>query len=139
MHTLLPAAQLGDPTPDEASLMEAMLDQYPLSSTQIKKAQEQAFKWINTLRSSPTHFLALETLMQEYPITSEEGLALMQLAESVLRVPDAETLDQLIADKLHNHPWINHTDASHPLIGRTSGWGAWLAGKIVALPPKTPF
>ena len=56
--------------------------------------------WVAGVRDKPAPFWALESLMREYPITSQEGLALMRLAEALLRVPDAETAIALTADQL---------------------------------------
>ncbi len=59
-----------------------------------------ATPWVQAVRSNPPPFWALESLLQEYPISSAEGLALMRLAEALLRVPDAETAIALTADQL---------------------------------------
>jgi RHH-type transcriptional regulator, proline utilization regulon repressor / proline dehydrogenase / delta 1-pyrroline-5-carboxylate dehydrogenase len=56
--------------------------------------------WVQAVRKQPPPFWAMESLLQEYPISSAEGLALMRLAEALLRVPDAETAIALTADQL---------------------------------------
>ena len=56
--------------------------------------------WVRAMRDKPAPFWALESLLREYPISSAEGLALMRLAEALLRVPDAETAVALTADQL---------------------------------------
>ncbi len=63
-------------------------------------AARVAAPWVHAVRSNPPPFWALESLLQEYPISSAEGLALMRLAEALLRVPDAETAIALTADQL---------------------------------------
>ncbi|MDD5333222.1 MAG: L-glutamate gamma-semialdehyde dehydrogenase [Rhodoferax sp.] len=63
-------------------------------------AARVATPWVQAVRSNPPPFWALESLLQEYPISSAEGLALMRLAEALLRVPDAETAIALTADQL---------------------------------------
>ena len=60
----------------------------------------QATPWVQAVREKPAPFWALESLLREYPISSNEGLALMRLAEALLRVPDAETAIALTADQL---------------------------------------
>jgi RHH-type proline utilization regulon transcriptional repressor/proline dehydrogenase/delta 1-pyrroline-5-carboxylate dehydrogenase len=60
----------------------------------------KALPWIQTVRDNPPPFWAMESLLKEYPISSAEGLALMRLAEALLRVPDAETAIALTADQL---------------------------------------
>jgi len=59
-----------------------------------------AAPWVQAVRDNPPPFWAMESLLKEYPISSNEGLALMRLAEALLRVPDAETAIALTADQL---------------------------------------
>ncbi len=63
-------------------------------------AVETARPWVHAVRSNPPPFWAMESLLKEYPISSAEGLALMRLAEALLRVPDAQTAIELTADQL---------------------------------------
>ena len=63
-------------------------------------AAQAATPWVNAVRKNPPPFWAMESLLKEYPISSAEGLALMRLAEALLRVPDAETAIALTADQL---------------------------------------
>ncbi len=61
---------------------------------------QTAQPWVTAVRDNPPPFWAMETLLKEYPLSSNEGLALMRLAEALLRVPDAETAIALTADQL---------------------------------------
>ena len=63
-------------------------------------AAQVATPWVQTVREHPAPFWAMESLLQEYPISSAEGLALMRLAEALLRVPDMDTAIALTADQL---------------------------------------
>jgi len=63
-------------------------------------AAKAATPWVQSVRDNPPPFWAMESLLREYPISSAEGLALMRLAEALLRVPDAETAIALTADQL---------------------------------------
>src|SRR5687768_8269506 len=63
-------------------------------------AAQVAQPWVHAVRKHPPPFWAMESLLKEYPISSAEGLALMRLAEALLRVPDAETAIALTADQL---------------------------------------
>jgi RHH-type proline utilization regulon transcriptional repressor/proline dehydrogenase/delta 1-pyrroline-5-carboxylate dehydrogenase len=63
-------------------------------------AAHAARPWVQAVRKNPPPFWAMESLLKEYPISSAEGLALMRLAEALLRVPDAETAIALTADQL---------------------------------------
>lgn len=78
-------------------------------------AADVARPWIDAVRAQPAPFWALESLLQEFPISSQEGLALMRLAEALLRVPDADTAIALTADQLGR---ADFSDASESALGR---------------------
>ncbi len=65
-----------------------------------RAVQQAARPWVQAARDNPPPFWAMETLLKEYPLSSSEGLALMRLAEALLRVPDAQTAIALTADQL---------------------------------------
>lgn len=75
----------------------------------------------------------LDVFMQEFSLSSKEGVALMCLAESLLRVPDAETADDLIAEKVLSGDWQDHIGQSDSLFVNASTWGLMLTGKMVRL------
>lgn len=74
--------------------------------------------WVEAVRREPAPFWALESLLAEYPISSDEGLALMRLAEALLRVPDRETAIALTADQLSRAQFESHR--GHGLAGISS-------------------
>jgi RHH-type proline utilization regulon transcriptional repressor/proline dehydrogenase/delta 1-pyrroline-5-carboxylate dehydrogenase len=76
---------------------------------------------------------ALDAFMQEYDLSSEEGVVLMCLAEALLRIPDTETAEALIADKLSAADWESHLGRSHSVFVNASTWGLMLTGKLVRL------
>ena len=73
-------------------------------------AAKVAAPWVQAVRQNPPPFWAMESLLKEYPISSAEGLALMRLAEALLRVPDAETAIVLTADQLGRADFDNAGD-----------------------------
>ena len=73
-------------------------------------AAKVAAPWVQAVRQNPPPFWAMESLLKEYPISSAEGLALMRLAEALLRVPDAETAIALTADQLGRADFDNAGD-----------------------------
>jgi len=73
-------------------------------------AAKAATPWVQAVRDKPPPFWAMESLLREYPISSAEGLALMRLAEALLRVPDAETAIALTADQLGRADFDNSGD-----------------------------
>jgi RHH-type proline utilization regulon transcriptional repressor/proline dehydrogenase/delta 1-pyrroline-5-carboxylate dehydrogenase len=74
----------------------------------------QATPWVQAVRDKPAPFWALESLLREYPISSAEGMALMRLAEALLRVPDAETAIALTADQLGRADFAADGDGESP-------------------------
>jgi RHH-type proline utilization regulon transcriptional repressor/proline dehydrogenase/delta 1-pyrroline-5-carboxylate dehydrogenase len=97
--TLNPAPRLPFPYRPEPEVVAASLQQLQgrLAWPAVISA---ARPWVQAVRDKPAPFWALESLLREYPISSSEGLALMRLAEALLRVPDAETAIALTADQL---------------------------------------
>jgi len=89
--------------------------------------RQHAAPWVAAVREHPPAFWAMESLLQEYPISSAEGLALMRLAEALLRVPDTATAIALTADQLGRADFSGHGTASaHPVLAglasQALGW-----------------
>ena len=100
MFSAAPAsARLPHPYRDESAVLSALL-QSMQGQIDWPAAVRTARPWVQAVRDNPAPFWAMESLLQEYPISSAEGLALMRLAEALLRVPDAETAIALTADQL---------------------------------------
>jgi RHH-type proline utilization regulon transcriptional repressor/proline dehydrogenase/delta 1-pyrroline-5-carboxylate dehydrogenase len=76
-----------------------------------------------------------DQLLQEYSLSSEEGVALLCLAEALLRIPDAATADRLIRDKIAERNWRGHLGESGSLFVNAATWSLLLTGKIVAPGP----
>jgi RHH-type proline utilization regulon transcriptional repressor/proline dehydrogenase/delta 1-pyrroline-5-carboxylate dehydrogenase len=77
--------------------------------------------WVQAVREQPAPFWAMESLLREYPISSAEGLALMRLAEALLRVPDAETAIALTADQLGRADFDGAAEGSpHKVLAQLS-------------------
>ncbi|MDP5210516.1 bifunctional proline dehydrogenase/L-glutamate gamma-semialdehyde dehydrogenase PutA [Microbulbifer sp. 2205BS26-8] len=75
----------------------------------------------------------LDAFLQQFGLSNKEGVALMCLAESLLRVPDADTADKLIAEKVHSGNWASHRGQSDSLFVNASTWGLMLTGSVVEL------
>src|SRR3712207_2465506 len=75
----------------------------------------------------------VDEFMHEYALSSEEGVMLMCLAEALLRIPDAETADRLIADKIGGRAWERHLGHSDSLLVNASTWGLMLTGRVLDL------
>jgi RHH-type proline utilization regulon transcriptional repressor/proline dehydrogenase/delta 1-pyrroline-5-carboxylate dehydrogenase len=79
----------------------------------------------------------VQNLLQEYALSSQEGVALMCLAEALLRIPDADTRDALIRDKIAHGQWQQHAGRSPSLFVNAATWGLLLTGKLVATHSET--
>lgn len=86
---------------------------------------------IETIRARKGDAKGFQSLMQGYDLTSQEGLALMTLAEALLRIPDAATANALINDKLSDGDWRKLFGHARDMMGRMSGMGLTLSQKLV--------
>jgi RHH-type proline utilization regulon transcriptional repressor/proline dehydrogenase/delta 1-pyrroline-5-carboxylate dehydrogenase len=92
----------------------------------------QARPWVQAVRDKPAPFWAMESLLREYPISSAEGLALMRLAEALLRVPDAETAIALTADQLGRGDFDGAAEGSpHKMLAQISASAISLSKKFL--------
>src|SRR6201999_587674 len=73
----------------------------------------------------------VESFLQQFSLGTREGLALMCLAEALLRTPDEGTRDKLIAEKIGSADWASHLGQSDSLFVNASTWGLMLTGKVV--------
>jgi RHH-type proline utilization regulon transcriptional repressor/proline dehydrogenase/delta 1-pyrroline-5-carboxylate dehydrogenase len=91
-----------------------------------------ATPWVQAVRDKPAPFWAMESLLREYPISSAEGLALMRLAEALLRVPDAETAIALTADQLGRGDFDGAAEGSaHKMLAQISASAISLSKKFL--------
>jgi RHH-type transcriptional regulator, proline utilization regulon repressor / proline dehydrogenase / delta 1-pyrroline-5-carboxylate dehydrogenase len=95
-------------------------------------AAKAARPWVEAVRKHPPPFWAMESLLKEYPISSAEGLALMRLAEALLRVPDAETAIALTADQLGRAEFEGAGDSA---LARLSQTAIAMSKKFLPEPP----
>jgi len=92
---------------------------------------ERAASLVDGTRASSRGLGGLDAFLQEYDLSSEEGVVLMCLAEALLRIPDSQTADRLISDKLASGKWEEHLGASRSLFVNASTWGLMLTGRLV--------
>ncbi|MET3130230.1 RHH-type proline utilization regulon transcriptional repressor/proline dehydrogenase/delta 1-pyrroline-5-carboxylate dehydrogenase [Oxalobacteraceae bacterium GrIS 1.11] len=96
------------------------------------EAQALAHKLVAAVREKRTRSSGVDALMHEFSLSSEEGVALMCLAEALLRIPDSQTADRLIADKISKGDWRKHLGESPSLFVNAATWGLLITGKLVA-------
>ncbi len=116
---------------DEARLVGGLTERTISTEAERRRIAELARRFVESVRSDPGTHGGLDAFLGEYGLTSEEGVILMCLAEALLRIPDAETADLLIAEKIGSGKWDQHLGHSPSLFVNASTWGLMLTGRIV--------
>ena len=119
----------------EAQALAPLLAAARMSEVQAERTDTLARQLVTGMREGPQQggrAGRVQSLMQEYALSSEEGVALMCLAEALLRIPDAATRDALIRDKIGQGDWHQHVGRSPSLFVNAASWGLLLTGKLVA-------
>ncbi|MEC8859530.1 MAG: bifunctional proline dehydrogenase/L-glutamate gamma-semialdehyde dehydrogenase PutA [Pseudomonadota bacterium] len=117
---------------DEASHVKRLCSQLQWSQATLDEVQQRARDLVTTVRANRRNGSGVDALMQEYQLSSDEGVVLMCLAEALLRIPDVDTADRLIEDKLASGNWGSHLGRSDSLFVNASTWGLMLSGRIMA-------
>src|ERR1043166_2395026 len=102
-----------------------------LTPSEAEQTQVSASNLVARIRAGAGKNGGVDAFMREYALTSEEGVALMCLAEALLRIPDAETADHLIRDKIGGAQWDRHRAKSDSVFVNASTWALMLTGRIV--------
>ena len=118
---------------DETQLVRALLETAQFDAEASERINNFAQSLVKRVRDRKAEQGALDAFMQEYDLSSEEGVVLMCLAEALLRIPDSDTAEKLIADKLSNADWESHLGRSSSVFVNASTWGLMLTGKLVNL------
>ncbi|SFM41654.1 trifunctional transcriptional regulator/proline dehydrogenase/L-glutamate gamma-semialdehyde dehydrogenase [Variovorax sp. OV329] len=119
----------------ESEAVAELLPQAALAPEARSRANTLALKLAEQLRgrkNSAGRAGIVQGLLQEYALSSQEGVALMCLAEALLRIPDMATRDALIRDKISHGQWQEHSGRSPSLFVNAATWGLFLTGKLVA-------
>jgi RHH-type proline utilization regulon transcriptional repressor/proline dehydrogenase/delta 1-pyrroline-5-carboxylate dehydrogenase len=115
---------------DEAVCVDQLLHELPWDGARAQRVYDKAADLVTRVRASKRKTGELESFFQQYGLDSEEGLALMTLAEALLRIPDAPTAAALIRDKMAAADWLANQ-------GSTSDWMVKAAGVGLSLTRKT--
>ncbi|HWI84842.1 MAG TPA: bifunctional proline dehydrogenase/L-glutamate gamma-semialdehyde dehydrogenase PutA [Sphingomonas sp.] len=116
---------------DETEACRALLARSPLSPEERRAVERDAALLVRAARQSADKQGVVESFLQQFSLGTREGLALMCLAEALLRIPDADTRDRLIAEKIGSADWASHLGQSDSLFVNASTWGLMLTGKLV--------
>jgi RHH-type proline utilization regulon transcriptional repressor/proline dehydrogenase/delta 1-pyrroline-5-carboxylate dehydrogenase len=116
--------------PDEDAAVKRLVETVALSPEERRGITRRAVELVKAVRGSSDPRL-MEVFLSAYGLSTKEGVALMCLAEALLRVPDAETMDDLIADKIAPHDWSAHSGSSSSIFVNASTWALMLTGRVL--------
>jgi RHH-type proline utilization regulon transcriptional repressor/proline dehydrogenase/delta 1-pyrroline-5-carboxylate dehydrogenase len=117
----------------ETEAVEAALAAINLDAATLDHIAERARQLVATVRQGRVGKGGIDAFLHEYELSSTEGVVLMCLAEALLRIPDAETIDRLIRDKIGPADWQRHVGKSTSLFVNASTWALMLTGRLVKL------
>src|SRR5690606_38406214 len=152
-----PAAPGSGPSPSSAPLRAAVTAAWALDEAAhvrelLAVARQPAPGWgeadraavratatdlVRRVRARAADQGAIEAFMRQYDLASDEGVLLMCVAEALLRIPDEDTADLLIRDKLGEADWRRHVGRSDSVLVNASTWGLMLTGRLVDLADET--
>ncbi len=118
---------------DERETLTALQEAAALDPAIRKRATRRAISLVEAIRASGSPGL-MEVFLAEYGLSTDEGIALMCLAEALLRVPDPKTIDDLIEDKIAPSSWGEHLGGSSSSLVNASTWALLLSGKLLQGP-----
>ncbi len=116
---------------DEDEILAGLIEKARLRPAEKRATEALARELVARIRAGREARSGLDAFTQEYALSSEEGVVLMCLAESLLRVPDAATADRLIADKIGSGHWDQHLHKSQSLFVNASTFALMLTGRVV--------
>ncbi len=118
---------------DENTIARQRLAEARLSPAEAAATHALAEQLVTRIRKDGARRGGVDAFMQEYSLSGPEGVALMCLAEALLRVPDSDTADRLIRDKVGSADWASHRSQSDSLFVNASTFALMLTGRIVKL------
>jgi len=126
----MPKPVILSPLKSEAHTLKALLKSSDVTPALRKKIETRAVELVKTIREESDPSM-MELFLGEYGLSSDEGIALMCLAEALLRVPDDDTMDALIEDKVAPSAWGQHLGKSHSSLVNASTWALFITGKVL--------
>lgn len=122
---------------DENEVVGRLIEEARFAPDAGKRVSDRARGLVEAVRRKSSDQSGVEEFLHHYDLSSEEGVVLMCLAEALIRIPDADTADKLIRDKLSRGDWSEHLGESGSLFVNASTWGLVLTGKLVRLDEGT--
>jgi RHH-type proline utilization regulon transcriptional repressor/proline dehydrogenase/delta 1-pyrroline-5-carboxylate dehydrogenase len=123
--------------PDDGAIASRLLATARLRAEQDARIDRTATRLIGAIRATDERLGGVEDMLREFALSTKEGLALMVLAEALLRVPDARTADQFIEDKLGQGDFVHHETKSSAFLVNASAWALGMSARVIQ-PGETP-
>ncbi len=115
---------------DEAEVLAPLLSYAHFPQESAKRIEKRAHAFVEKVRAKRLQKGGIDAFMHQYHLSSDEGIALMCLAEALLRIPDIATQDKLIRDKLTIADWQSYAGKSESFFVNAATWGLMLTGKV---------
>src|ERR1700760_5002934 len=135
--SLNPAPFSAPYAPDDRVMAAALLKAARLSPAHEQRIDGTATRLVEAVRNTDDRLGGVEDMLREFALSTKEGLALMVLAEALLRVPDARTADQFIEDKLGQGDFLPPQTKSRPFLVNASAWALGMSARVIQ-PGETP-
>ncbi len=123
--------------PDDRVIAARLLPKARLDAEQEARIDRTAARLIDSIRANDDPLGGVEDMLREFALSTKEGLALMVLAEALLRVPDARTADRFIEDRLGQGDFIHHETRSSAFLVNASAWALGMSARVIQ-PGETP-
>lgn len=123
---------------DETECVLNLLEQVNFSSDRVARIQNQALQFVSHIRKTRLSEGGIDAFLVEYDLSSQAGIALMCLAEALLRIPNPETANLLIRDKITQADWEAHLGSSHSAFVNAATWGLVFTGKMLSSEEAKP-
>src|SRR4030088_1327113 len=123
--------------PDDRAIATQLLPAARLGAEREARIDRTATRLIEAIRANDDRLGGVEDMLREFALSTKEGLALMVLAEALLRVPDARTADQFIEDKLGQGDFVHHETKSSAFLVNASAWALGMSARVIQ-PGETP-
>lgn len=139
----MPADQLPFPpfsapyAPDDRAIAARLLAAARLDAARERRIDHAATQLIEAIRANDDPLGGIEDMLREFALSTKEGLALMVLAEALLRVPDARTADRFIEDRLGQGDFVHHETKSSAFLVNASAWALGMSARVIQ-PGETP-
>ena len=117
----------------ESTVLNTLINSISITDEKRSEIQKKAKELVTEIRSDKTSVQFFDAIMLEYGLDNNEGILLMCLSESLLRIPDTETIDLFIKDKFSSANWKKHLKQSKSIFVNASTRGLNLSGKLVFL------